>query len=145
MEAKAFLALSRQAFLPGHVNSWTKLYSLKKTFFPVVIIVIFMLFTACVQAAPPSSPPPGPSSAPASPDITEAHQPNGIVIKVYLKGDERISWVETEEGYTIAQDEKGYWRYVQRYIGKKPVLSEIPAEKAPPEGLRKNIRPAPTK
>jgi len=133
--------VSRQAFLLGRFNSWTKLYSLKKIVFPFVIIVLFVIFTACVQAAPPTAPPPGPSSAPASPDIVEGRQPDGTVIKMYLKGDERINWVETEEGYTIAQDEKGYWRYVQKYEGKKPVLSEIPADKAPPEGLRKNIRP----
>ena len=141
MEVKALPAVSRQTFLPSHVNYWTKLYSLKKIIFPFVIIVLFMIFTACVQAAPPTAPPPGPSSAPASPDIVEGRQPDGTVIKMYIRGDERINWMETEKGYTIARDAQGYWRYVQKYEGKKPVLSEIPADKAPPEGLGKNIRP----
>ncbi len=86
-----------------------------------------------------------PPTAPASPDIVEGRQPDGTIIRMYIRGDERINWMETGKGYTIARDAQGYWRYVQRYEGKKPVLSEIPADKAPPEGLGKNIRPTPTK
>ena len=82
-------------------------------------------------------------AVPASPDESEVYQPSGKAIKVYLRGDEWNNWVETVEGYTIEKGVDGYWRYVLRYEGKKPVLSNVCADKAPPPGLKKSLKPIP--
>jgi hypothetical protein len=79
----------------------------------------------------------------ASPDESEVYQPSGKVIKVFIRGDEWDNWVETSEGYTIEKGLDGYWRYVLRYEGKKPILSNVCADKAPPSRLKKSIRPNP--
>ena len=40
-------------------------------------------------------------SAPAYPGLIKMEQPDGSVISLYLKGDEKVSWMETEDGYSL--------------------------------------------
>jgi hypothetical protein len=79
---------------------------------------------------------------PALPDVTSITQPDGRIVKVYLRGDEWNNWVETVAGYTIAQGRGGYWYYVTRYDGKSPVLSGVKAGRGhAPAGTQKHLRP----
>ncbi|HRT35717.1 MAG TPA: M6 family metalloprotease domain-containing protein [Smithellaceae bacterium] len=80
----------------------------------------------------------------ASPDPVEITQPSGgPPIKVFLKGMEWNNWVETKEGYTIAQDNAGYWRYVKGYDGTKPVLdAALVGQYAPPAHLSPKMLPS---
>jgi len=77
---------------------------------------------------------PAPALAvPACPDPVEITQPTGgPPIKVFLKGMEWNNWVETKEGYTIARDNAGNWRYVKGYEGTKPVLDAALVGQIPP-------------
>ncbi len=85
---------------------------------------------------------------PADSGISEIYQPDGTSIKIHLRGDEWLNWIETIQGYTIAKSKDGYWRYVSSYDpGQKksissPVLFSKSAHENPPVGLEKHIRPA---
>ena len=88
---------------------------------------------------------PAPALAvPACPDPVEITQPTGgPPIKVFLKGMEWNNWVETKEGYTIARDNAGNWRYVKGYEGEKPVLdSALVGQIPPPAHLSPKILPS---
>jgi len=50
-------------------------------------------------------------AAPADPTPIEYKQPDGSIITISLKGDEKVSWAETSDGYTLLQNNKGGWEY----------------------------------
>lgn len=66
-----------------------------------------------------------PSSAPAYPGLIEYQQPDGSVISIYLKGDERIHWAETTDGYTILANHDGEYQYAMHDDEGRLVLSGI--------------------
>ena len=43
----------------------------------------------------------------AYPGLVDFRQPNGNVVKVYMRGSETLKWAETEDGYTLLYDEVG--------------------------------------
>jgi M6 family metalloprotease-like protein len=49
----------------------------------------------------------------ACPDPVAYTQPNGETVTVMLKGDERIHWHETMDGYTLLFNQAGYLSYAQ--------------------------------
>jgi len=53
-------------------------------------------------------------AVPAVPWAVEKVQPDGTVITVYLKGDEKINWMESEDGYTLVYDSLNYVVYAQK-------------------------------
>lgn len=93
-------------------------------------------------------------AGPASPVPFTITQPDGPQIVAKLQGDERNNWVETQSGYTIAQDQDGVWHYVSGFAVpdasaaadpggstvRAPVLSAVPAQDAPPAGLPQHLR-----
>jgi len=52
-------------------------------------------------------------AVPAVPWAVEKVQPDGTVISVYLKGDERVNWMESEDGYTLVYDSQNYVVYAK--------------------------------
>lgn len=82
------------------------------------------------------------SAVPAAPIVVEIQQPDGTHFSVVTKGDEWNSWTETTDGYTIAKDKNGYWRYVKRYVGKTPILHTNRANKPAPAKLQPHIKPS---
>lgn len=81
-------------------------------------------------------------SVPASPDSFYVYQPDGTPIEVQLKGDEYQHWVETTEGYSVQRSpQNNIWYYVEYFIGKRPVLTQFPADQLPPRMLKKHIKP----
>ncbi len=50
-------------------------------------------------------------AVPAYPHPVEYTQPNGQVITIQLKGDEKINWAETATGYTILVTQQGEYQY----------------------------------
>lgn len=78
---------------------------------------------------------------PASGAVHRITQPNKKVIEVVQRGDEHRHWVETKDGYTIAQAADKYWRYVQRFQNGQPVLSSKRADKRAPKGLTRHQHP----
>jgi len=53
-------------------------------------------------------------SAPMVPWAVEKVQPDGTKITVYLKGDERVNWMVSEDGYTLMYDSQNYVVYAQK-------------------------------
>ena len=50
---------------------------------------------------------------PAIPDPVTFTQPDGNTLTVLIKGDERIHWHETMDGYTLLYNQEGYLTYAQ--------------------------------
>ncbi len=50
-------------------------------------------------------------AAPAYPGIIKYTQPDGSEISILLKGDERVHWAETTDGYTLLSNGKNGWEY----------------------------------
>jgi len=53
-------------------------------------------------------------AVPASPFPSTRTLPDGSELTVYLKGDEFYSYMLSEDGYLIREDDRGYFNYVQR-------------------------------
>ncbi|MDR1739528.1 MAG: hypothetical protein LBR45_02080, partial [Bacteroidales bacterium] len=51
---------------------------------------------------------------PASPKPIEVEQPDGSKITIVLKGDERIKWAETQNGYSLLRGQDGFWEYATK-------------------------------
>lgn len=49
----------------------------------------------------------------AYPNLVEFKQPNGNVVKVYIRGSETLKWAETEDGYTLMYDSIGNLVYAE--------------------------------
>jgi len=80
-------------------------------------------------------------AVPASPDIVEIIQPNQVAVKAHLKGDEWTNWVETLDGYTIAEGPGGYWHYVSGYDKNGPILEQARVGETIPAGLPAHLMP----
>ena len=80
-------------------------------------------------------------AAPAFPGVTEIIQPNGAVVEARIRGDEWNSWIETLDGYSIAENESGYWEYVTSFTRQTPNLSGVYANRIPPLHLQKGVVP----
>ena len=50
-------------------------------------------------------------AVPAIPDPVVMTQPDGNSLTVMIKGDERMSWYETIDGYTLLFNQEGYLTY----------------------------------
>jgi immune inhibitor A len=115
------------------------------------LLVFSLLSLICVNS----------SAAPANTAFFTNHQPDGSEITARNQGDEWNNWVETEAGYTIAQDKNGVWYYVRGFsaptaarklnapelkqgdfVPQQPVLTGVPATVSPPDGLPKHLHPA---
>ncbi len=51
------------------------------------------------------------TAVPAFPGLIEFEQPDGEIIELYLRGDEKINWAETTDGYTILATKDGEYQY----------------------------------
>ncbi|MDY0279098.1 MAG: M6 family metalloprotease domain-containing protein [Salinivirgaceae bacterium] len=51
------------------------------------------------------------SAAPAWPHPIEYKLPDGTTITVLLKGDEKVKWAETKDGYSILLNKDGFYEY----------------------------------
>ncbi|MBO6118254.1 MAG: hypothetical protein J6P44_06920 [Bacteroidales bacterium] len=50
-------------------------------------------------------------AVPADPHPRTITQPNGKQLTFYIRGDERIHWCETLDGYTLLYNEDGYLEF----------------------------------
>jgi M6 family metalloprotease-like protein/uncharacterized repeat protein (TIGR02543 family) len=75
---------------------------MKKEKIFTVILLAFLLFMAPVLNAVPAKPYPSPFT-----------QPNGETLTIMIKGDERIHWSETLDGYTLLYNQEKYLTYAQ--------------------------------
>ncbi len=81
---------------------------------------------------------------PATQNLITYFQPSGEEIVAKLKGDEWHHWVETEAGYTIAQNRDGVWKYVESIDNNNEYsLSGIDAQLKVPLHIAKHIQQNP--
>ena len=75
------------------------------------------------------------SASIAYPGLISFKQPDGTTIRMYLKGDEKVKWAETEDGYSILFNSKGIYEYavVQDSINMIPsgVVAKNVEERSP--------------
>lgn len=55
----------------------------------------------------------GPARVPAYRGLIERVQPNGDTLRTYLRGDERMHWMMTEDNWQILENDKGWLVYAQ--------------------------------
>ncbi|HEX9861024.1 MAG TPA: hypothetical protein VGB23_07435 [Nitrospirota bacterium] len=80
----------------------------------------------------------------ASPEPFTVTQPDGAKFEAVKKGDERLNWTETVEGYTVVKDmETGVWEYAITSGRGELIPSGIAVAPGvgPPAGLPKHIKP----
>lgn len=55
----------------------------------------------------------GPAKVPAYRGLIERVQPNGYVLRTYLRGDEHMHWMMTEDGWQIRETKRGWYKYAK--------------------------------
>jgi len=55
-----------------------------------------------------------PAKVPAYHGMIERVQPNGELLRTFLRGDERKHWMMTEDGWLIREDNYGWLKYVKQ-------------------------------
>ena len=55
-----------------------------------------------------------PARVPAYRGLIERVQPNGDTLRTYLRGDEHMHWMMTEDGWQIKETPKGWYKYAKR-------------------------------
>jgi len=80
------------------------------------------------------------AAMPAADITVQLVQPDGETFNATPAGDEWNNRMETPQGFTVARDAKGIWRYVTGYgPGKSPQFNATPANRPAPPGLAKHI------
>ncbi|MCL1933735.1 MAG: M6 family metalloprotease domain-containing protein [Candidatus Azobacteroides sp.] len=81
-------------------------------------------------------------AVPAVPWPVEKIQPDGSKITVYLRGDEKVHWMESLDGYTLMYDAQKYIVYAEDDVNKNmiPSKSRYSGTSAAPNGVAKGIR-----
>ena len=82
---------------------------------------------------------------PPNPDPIEETQPDGAVITVFLTPMETGGQLETPEGYTIIQDDDGWWTFAQLDAAGQTVPSSLIVGRDLPQGLAKKIGQTPSR
>ena len=55
----------------------------------------------------------GPARVPAYRGMIERAQPDGYILRTYLRGDEHKHWMMTEDGWQIKEGKKGWIKYAK--------------------------------
>ena len=67
----------------------------------ILMIAVMAMMTMGMQAQ-------SPAKVPAYKGIIERVQPNGDTLQTYLRGDEHMHWMMTEDGWQILEGKKGW-------------------------------------
>jgi M6 family metalloprotease-like protein len=64
----------------------------------------------------------------AYPGLVEFVQPDGTKLNIYLKGDEKNKWAQSEDGYTLLHNKNGFFEYAVQDANGDIVLSGVTAK-----------------
>lgn len=81
---------------------------MKKILFLMAVLATMMVSAQAQEVA--SAPV---NKVPAYRGMIERTQPNGYVLRTFLRGDERKHWNMTEDGWQIIETEKGWLKYAK--------------------------------
>ncbi|MDR0543631.1 MAG: immune inhibitor A, partial [Dysgonamonadaceae bacterium] len=80
-------------------------------------------------------------AVPAVPWPVEKIQPDGTKISVYIRGDEKVHWFESLDGYTLMYDSNKYLAYAEQDAKGSLVPSKVRLSKSnAPKSLQKGLR-----
>ena len=82
----------------------------------ILMIAVMAMMTMGMQAQ-------SPAKVPAYKGIIERVQPNGDTLQTYLRGDEHMHWMMTEDGWQILEGKKGWSVYAKTNCKGKVVAS----------------------
>ena len=82
----------------------------------ILMIAVMAMMTMGMQAQ-------SPAKVPAYKGIIERVQPNGDTLQTYLRGDEHMHWMMTEDGWQILEGKKGWYVYAKTNCKGKVVVS----------------------
>ncbi len=85
--------------------------------------ILFILVMSCGLWAVGSSVAQQRRGVPATPHPIEIVQPDGDTLMIRLRGDERMSWRTTLDGYLIVQNKKGVYCYAKKDKDGKTVAT----------------------
>ena len=54
-----------------------------------------------------------PQRVPAAPYPIVREQPNGETVTILMRGDERMHWMMTEDGWQILETKRGWYKYAK--------------------------------
>jgi hypothetical protein len=55
-------------------------------------------------------------AVPANPNPVETVQPDGAPITYFIKGDEKVNWLQSTDGYTLLRNESQFIVYADAYV-----------------------------
>ena len=99
-----------------------------------------LIFVACLATALLS--PLGKAVAmPAYPKPITVTQPDGRMVTVCLRGDERLNWAQTTDGYTLLRNEDGYWTFARQDRHGNLVASSLVYDNTSVQARKHGIKP----
>lgn len=103
---------------------------MKKILFLLAMMATMALSVSAqeVQEAPEVEKAPQAHKVPAYRGLIERVQPNGYVLRTYLRGDERKHWAMTEDGWQIKEDKNGWLKYCKKDRKGNVVISSRKAK-----------------
>lgn len=75
----------------------------------------------------------------AYPEPVEVQQPDGTPLTIMLSGDEFSHYTMTTDGYTLLQDENGYYRYAETNADGHMVISNVTASNPDSRGPQESL------
>jgi hypothetical protein len=75
------------------------------------------------------------NAVPASPYPVQYRQPDGSVITILLKGDERVHWATSTDGYTLLVNKTGFYEYAKKNASGELSLSGVRVHDSHPEQI----------
>lgn len=78
----------------------------------LVLIALMALVTVGLQAQE-AEQMPGKHGMPARRDLMISTQPDGYQLRTYKRGDERMHWSMTQDGWQIVSTKKGWLKYAK--------------------------------
>lgn len=79
----------------------------------MVVLAATMVLGAQAQENRQNQTPVQRHGVPAYRGMIERTQPNGYVVRTYLRGDEHMHWMMTEDGWQIQESKNGWLKYVK--------------------------------
>jgi M6 family metalloprotease-like protein len=109
---------------------------MKHTLKGLIIVIIILLNTAIELF-----------SIPAKPDPVNYKLPDGTTIEIVLKGDEKVRWAETIDGYSVLLNKDGFYEYALLDKNGDMVRSGIRAydQEHRPDNQKVSLRDIPKK